>query len=101
MTSSAAPLGRRDRRKAAARRSLLAAARQAIADSGVSELRISDVTDRADLGFGTFYTYFPSKDALVEGVVAEVLASLASTIGRDALELADPAEAASTSYRRF
>jgi AcrR family transcriptional regulator len=94
-------LGRRDRRKAAARRSLLAAARQAIADSGVSELRISDVTDRADLGFGTFYTYFPSKDALVEGVVAEVLASLASTIGRDALELADPAEAASTSYRRF
>lgn len=101
MVSSPAPLGRRDRRKAAARRGLLTAARQLIAESGVSELRISDVTERADLGFGTFYTYFPSKDALIEGVAAEVLASLASTIGRDALELDDPAEAASTSYKRF
>ena len=101
MTSPTAPAGRRDRRKAEARQRLLIAAHRLIAENGVSDLRIGDVTDRADLGFGTFYTYFPSKDALIEAVVAEVLAGLASRIGSDALELTDPAEAASVSYRRF
>ena len=101
MTSPTAPTGRRDRRKAEARQRLLTAAHRLIAENGVSDLRIGDVTDRADLGFGTFYTYFPSKDALIEAVVAEVLAGLASRIGSDALEFTDPAEAAAVSYRRF
>jgi AcrR family transcriptional regulator len=98
---SPAPMGRRDRRKAEARQRLLAAAHQLIAENGVSDLRIGDVTDLADLGFGTFYTYFQSKDALIEAVVADVLAGLAARIGADALEFTDPAEAASASYRRF
>lgn len=101
VTSEAHPIGRRDRRKAEARRRLLDAARQLIADGGVKGLRISDVTERADLGFGTFYTYFETKDALIEAVVAEAVTQLASTIGGAALEIADPAEAASVSYRRF
>ncbi len=94
-------MGRRDRRKAEARQRLLAAAHQLIAKNGVSDLRIGDVTDHADLGFGTFYTYFESKDALIQAVVADVLAGLAARIGADALEFTDPAEAASASYRRF
>jgi AcrR family transcriptional regulator len=101
VTVPAVPMGRRDRRKAEARQRLLAAAHQLIGENGVSDLRIGDVTDRADLGFGTFYTYFSSKDALIEAVVADVLAGLAARIGADALEFADAAEAASASYRRF
>lgn len=101
VTLSTAPMGRRDRRKAEARQRLLAAAHRLIAENGVSDLRIGDVTDHADLGFGTFYTYFRSKDALIEAVVAEVLGGLAARIGADALEFTDPAEAASASYRRF
>ncbi len=101
MTFEARPLGRRDRRKAEARRRLLDAARYLIAEGGVQSLRISDVTERADLGFGTFYTYFETKDALIEAVVAEALARLASTIGRAAMGFPDPAEAASVSFRRF
>ena len=100
-TASDAPMGRRDRRKAEARQRLLTAAHRLIAENGVPDLRIGDVTDLADLGFGTFYTYFPSKEALIEEVAAEVLAGLAASIGSDALEVADPAEAASASYRRF
>jgi AcrR family transcriptional regulator len=94
-------MGRRDRRKAEARQRLLNAAHRLIAENGVADLRIGDVTELADLGFGTFYTYFPSKDALIEAVVAQVLAGLAARIGADALEFTDPAEAASVSYRRF
>lgn len=101
VTLSEAPMGRRDRRKAEARQRLLDAAHRLIAESGVADLRIGDVTDLADLGFGTFYTYFPSKDALIEAVVADVLAGLAASIGGDALEFTDPAEAAAVSYRRF
>jgi AcrR family transcriptional regulator len=101
VTVSTGPMGRRDRRKAEARQRLLNAAHRLIAESGVSVLRIGDVTDLADLGFGTFYTYFPSKDALIEAVVADVLAGLAASIGADALEITDPAEAAAVSYRRF
>lgn len=101
VTLSPAPMGRRDRRKAEARKRLLAAAHQLIGENGVSDLRIGDVTDLADLGFGTFYTYFSSKDALIEAVVADVLAGLAARIGADALEFTDAAEAASASYRRF
>jgi AcrR family transcriptional regulator len=101
VTVSTAPMGRRDRRKAEARQRLLNAAHRLIAENGVADLRIGDVTELADLGFGTFYTYFPSKDALIEAVVAQVLAGLAARIGADALEFTDPAEAASVSYRRF
>src|SRR5271156_6831468 len=72
-------MGRRDRRKAEARQRLLTAAHRLIAENGVSDLRIGDVTDLADLGFGTFYTYFPSKDALIEAVVADLLAGSART----------------------
>ena len=101
MVNHAARLGRRDRRKLEARRRLLVAAREAIAESGIKSLRISDVTERADLGFGTFYSYFESKEALIEDVVAETLGGLASKIGRAATTFDDPAEAASVSYRRF
>lgn len=101
MTADPEPVGRRERRKARARQNLLNAARQSIAETGIAGLRISDITERADLGFGTFYSYFESKEALVEAVVAEALAGLADTIGADAVASEDAAVAAAASYRRF
>ncbi|MCV6979367.1 helix-turn-helix transcriptional regulator [Mycolicibacterium pulveris] len=101
VTAEPIGVGRRERRKARAREKLLTAGRQLIAESGVSGLRIGDVTDRADLGFGTFYTYFESKEALVEAVVADTLAGLASSIGATAVAAPDAARAAAEAYRRF
>ena len=93
--------GRRERRKLEARERLLAAARQVLAESGEANLRIGDVTAMADIGFGTFYSHFESKEALVEAVLTEVMAGAAAAIGSRALEFADPAETASFAYRRF
>ena len=93
--------GRRERRKLEARERLLAAARQVLAESGEANLRIGDVTEMADIGFGTFYSHFESKEALVEAVLTEVMAGAAAAIGSRALEFADPAETASFAYRRF
>lgn len=94
-------LGRRERRKLEARRRLLAAARQLIAEQGAAELRIADLTTAADLGFGTFYNHFDSKEAIIAAVLEDVLSSAATAIGSRALEFDDPAETASFSYRRF
>jgi len=94
-------LGRRERRKAQTRERLLAAARTLIAEGGVDAVSIGEVTERADIGFGTLYTYFDSKDALIEAVVAEAMSQTATIIGTRALESGDPAEMASISYRRF
>lgn len=93
--------GRRERRKLEARERLLAAARQVLASSGEANLRIGDVTTMADIGFGTFYSHFESKEALVEAVLTEVMAGAAAAIGSRALEFSDPAETASFAYRRF
>ncbi len=101
VTAEAAGGGRRERRKARARQRLMDATRELIAESGVAGLRISDITERADLGFGTFYTYFETKDAVVEAVVAETLAELVRSIGTAAVTSEDPAEAAASSFRRF
>ena len=101
MTDALATMGRRDRRKLEARTRLLAAARQLIAQHGVANLRITDVTEMADIGSGTFYSHFNSKDAIVESVVTEAVASFAEAIGTQALEYEDPAETAAISYRRF
>lgn len=99
-TVTTAP-GRRERRKLADRERLMAAARQAIAEEGTDSLRINDLTETADIGFGTFYSHFPSKDAMIEAVVAEAISEAATVIGRRALETDDPAEAAAIAYRSF
>lgn len=56
--------GRRERRKKATRAKLLRAAEEVMGRGGVDATTIKDITDTADIGFGTFYTYFESKDAL-------------------------------------
>lgn len=101
MSDDVATVGRRDRRKQQDRGRLLAAARVVIAEQGVANLRINDVTARADIGFGTFYSHFASKDAIIEAVVAEAMTGVAAAIGIRALQAEDPAETAAISYRRF
>lgn len=94
-------LGRRERRKAQTRQRLLVAARALIAEGGTDAVKITDLTERADIGFGTFYSYFDTKEALIEAVVADAIARTATIIGTRALESEDPAETAAISYRRF
>jgi AcrR family transcriptional regulator len=90
-----------ERRQERVRARLKEAASKLIAEKGVEGLRLRDVTDTADVGFGSFYSHFTSKDELVEAVVTDMLAVLADqTIGHSA-SLADPAEAASAAHRWF
>jgi AcrR family transcriptional regulator len=84
-----------------ARTRLVAAATELIAARGVEGLRLRDITDAADIGFGSFYSHFDTKEQLVEAVVVELMASLADRLITYARELPDAAEAASATHRWF
>jgi AcrR family transcriptional regulator len=77
---------RADARRNRAR--ILEAARVACAEHGAN-VQIDDVARSAGVGVGTVYRHFPTKDALVEALVAEKLRITTENI-RDALEIADP-----------
>jgi len=61
--------GRRAKKQRVTRAKLLQAAYEIMSDVGVDAARIKDVTERADIGFGTFYNYFEDKDAIARSVL--------------------------------
>ncbi|WP_354698008.1 helix-turn-helix domain-containing protein [Paraconexibacter sp. AEG42_29] len=89
------------RRREQTRRRLIVAARELISAKGVAGLRIADITDTADVGRGSFYNHFASKEDLVDAVVRETIRDLAAQIVAGADESGDAAVAASAADRRF
>jgi AcrR family transcriptional regulator len=94
------PLGRRDRRRQRTRGELTRAARSLIAEKGIEGLRVADVTDVADVGRGSFYNYFESKEDLVEAILSDSIQTLAAiSISNPALD--DSAVLTCIADRRF
>lgn len=77
------------RRKARTRRDLLAAAIAVFAEKGAYAATVADIAARADVGVGTVYLHFETKDALFEAVVEETALRLKAAV--------DDARAGSTS----
>ncbi len=69
--SDTAGKGRRQRRAAETRLRLFRSALQLFADRGFSNVTVEDITEAADVGKGTFFNYFQSKDHVL-GVMAEL-----------------------------
>ena len=61
---------RTERKRARNRDALLLAARGLFARDGFEATTIAGIAEAADLGFGTFYRYFPDKDAILDAVLA-------------------------------
>ncbi len=76
MNATAAAPTRRQRRSAVTRGRLLDAALAAFLANGYDATSLAEVTERADLGTGTLYLYFPDKRALYEAVARRALAAL-------------------------
>ena len=64
-------IGRRERTKAANRTALVDAARDAFGELGYEATGVRDIVRRTDLASGTFYNYFPDKEAVFRAVVHE------------------------------
>jgi AcrR family transcriptional regulator len=57
--------GRRQRRSAEIRERLFNASLRLFAQKGFAETTVEDITEAADVGKGTFFNYFPSKDHIL------------------------------------
>jgi AcrR family transcriptional regulator len=64
-------VGRRERRAAETRVRLFRCALKLIAGRGLANVTVEDITEAADVGKGTFFNYFASKDHVL-GVMAEI-----------------------------
>ena len=96
----AAPkLGRGARRRQQTRAKLLSAARAVMARKGADTTTIQEITEEADVGFGSFYTHFESKDAIVEAMMAETLETFGNALDRISEAVSDPAEVLAASLR--
>ena len=90
---------RLDRRKARTRQALIDAAVRLIADGRGERASIQEITEAADVGFGSFYNHFTSKEQLFEAASEEVLERWAQMIDRACHGISDPAEVFAVSFR--
>ncbi|MGW7526223.1 TetR/AcrR family transcriptional regulator [Streptomyces sp. NPDC054783] len=97
-TGNRAP-NRLDRRKARTRAALVAAAQSLLAEQGRADVSIQEITEAADVGFGSFYNHFTSKDELFDAAVALTLEEHGALLDSVVGDLTDPAEVFSASVR--
>jgi AcrR family transcriptional regulator len=69
--TSAPPAGKRELTKQANRAAILVAAREVFAELGFGAASVRDIVRKTDLATGTFYNYFPDKEAVLRAVVDE------------------------------
>jgi AcrR family transcriptional regulator len=85
-------LNRRDRRKLATRQALLDATLALLASRSIDALSVDEIATQADVAKGTFYNYFPDKEALERELAADVRGRLEDEIARANERIDDPAK---------
>lgn len=93
------PANRQDQRKARTRRALIDAAVRLTSSGRAGHASIQDITDEADLGFGTFYNHFTSKEELFSLASDEVQEQWGRELDAACEGVDDPAMAFTTKFR--
>ena len=97
--STAGAGNRLDRRKARTRQALIDAAVRLIAERRGERASVQEITEAADIGFGSFYNHFESKEQLFRTASEEVLERWAAIIDAACAGLDDPALVFAVSLR--
>lgn len=90
--SPAAPEGRVARRQRRVRAALVNAARRIMSEKGIDGATMLEIAERADVGAGTVYNYFRSKDELAIAVLEDMMHDLALRIEKVTNTFEDPAQ---------
>ena len=88
--------------RAARRGDILGAGRSLLRENGLAGLQMRDVAHRADVGLGTVYTYFPTKEALYAALYADRLDQMLTELAPRLSSTSDLEElfvVVATSYR--
>jgi AcrR family transcriptional regulator len=72
-----------------------------MARKGTDATAIQEITDAADVGFGSFYNHFASKEAIVDAVMDDALETFGDALDRIADSVQDPAEVFAASVRHL
>jgi AcrR family transcriptional regulator len=107
--SQASPEGtpaanRFERRKERTRGDILRAAEQVMARKGVHATKIADIAEAADVGVGTFYLHFETKEAVFDALVADTVLHLKAAIDQarsGATNVIDEVKASTSALCRF
>jgi AcrR family transcriptional regulator len=83
---------RQERRREKTRASLVGAAQDLFARQGVEATAIAEITEAADVGFGSFYNYFDSKEAIAEAALGAAMEDQKATLFELIDPVTDPAE---------
>ena len=89
---------RLDRRKARTRAALIRAAQTLIAQ-GRTNVPILEITQAADVGMGSFYNHFQSKEQLYEAAYEAVIDAYGEQLDHVTAGIEDPAEVFASSFR--
>jgi AcrR family transcriptional regulator len=81
-----------DRRKRRNREALIQAGYEVMAQKGIDAATMSEIAELADVGAGTVYNYFASKDELAMHVMEQVMDRLAQRIEAVTNSFSDPAQ---------
>ena len=90
--ADAPKVSRLDRRKARTRQALIDAAVRLIAEGRGDRASIAEITEEADIGFGSFYNHFDTKEQLFQTATEEVLERWGQLIDRASAGITDQAE---------
>lgn len=74
-------LGRRERKKLEVHGRILGAAMDLFHEKGYEATTVEEIAERADVAKGTFFNYFPRKDALLEALAEETLERVEAELG--------------------
>ena len=80
---------RTEKRARTTRRKLLEAARSVFSENGFDLTRIEDITERADVGKGTFYNYFQTKEEIIQELMAVLLKDLVRELRKNCRSAGD------------
>lgn len=84
--------GRVARRQRRNREALIRAASEVMTEKGMDGATMLEIAERADVGAGTVYNYFKSKDELAIAVLEEMMHDLALQIEHATAGVKDPAQ---------
>ncbi len=93
-----ASCSRQQRRKERTRTALVRAA-QALLAAGRTDVPIAEITQAADVGMGSFYNHFDSKEQLFQAAVEDALDTHGALLERLTARLDDPAEIFACRFR--
>lgn len=93
--------GRREQTKAANRAAILEAARAIFGEIGFGAASVRDVIRATDLAAGTFYNYFPDKEAVFLALVEDIAAEARARVRAARRNAGSPAAFVEDGYRAY